>query len=110
MPPKRRGRPPYKPHLSMTEIPGGRPLTDAEFGPVRWLLQNGVPEAAAYLPQLDLARVVSRCHCGCVSINFAIDGVVPPVGNMLILADYEWQGTAGEIFGVFVFERGGLLA
>src|SRR5262245_43902927 len=92
------------------EIPEDRPLTNGESGLIRWLLQNGVPEASAYLPQLDLARVVSRCYCGCASINFAINGVVPPVGNTVILADYEWQATAGEMFGVFVFERGGLLA
>src|SRR5690348_12288255 len=95
----------------MTEIPEDRPLTNAELGLVRWLLENGVPEAAAYLPQLDLARVTSRCYCGCASINFAIDGVVPPTGDgMAILADYEWRAAAGEIFGVFVFERSGLLA
>ena len=29
---------------------------------------------------------------------------------MGILADYEWRAAGGELFGVFVFERTGLLA
>jgi hypothetical protein len=37
--------------------------------------------------------------------------VVPPAGDGIsILADYEWKGPRGEMFGVFVFERCGLLA
>ncbi len=94
-----------------TAIPEDRPLTAAEVVLVRWLLQHGIPQASGYLPQLDRARVASRCYCGCASINFAIDGVVPPPGNGIsILADYEWQAAGSELFGVFVFERGGLLA
>ena len=29
---------------------------------------------------------------------------------MEALADHEWQGPAGELFGVFVFARQGILA
>jgi hypothetical protein len=94
-----------------TAIPEDRPLTVAEAALVRWLLQHGIPQAAGYLPQFDRARVVSRCYCGCASIDFAIDGVEPPAGDGIgILADYEWRAAGGELFGVFVFERGGLLA
>lgn len=94
-----------------TEIPDNRPLTASEMTLVRWLLQHGTPQALASLPQLDRARITSRCYCGCASINFAIDDVVPLPGNGIsILADYEWQAPGGELFGVFVFERSGLLA
>jgi hypothetical protein len=94
-----------------TDIPEDRPLTAAESGLVRWLLQHGDPQAASFLPQLDRAWVASRCGCGCASIDFAIGGVVPPVAaGMRILSDYEWQTAGGEILGVFVFERGGMLA
>ena len=94
-----------------TAIPEDRVLTIAEAALVRWLLEHGIPQAADYLPQLDRVRVVSRCYCGCASVNFAINDVVPPFGDSIsILADYEWQAVGGELFGVFVFERGGLLA
>jgi hypothetical protein len=92
-------------------IPEDRPLTPQEQGIVRWLLEHGQPDAVAYLPQLDRARVVSRCPCGCASIDFAIDGVVPPpeVG-MHVLSHYVWQTYDGTYCGIFVFSRGGLLA
>ncbi len=96
---------------STAAIQDDRPLTEAETSLVQWLLQHGTPQAKDYLPQLKRAWVVSRCYCGCASIDFAIDGVVPPPGDGIsILADYEWKGPRGEMFGVFVFERCGLLA
>lgn len=94
-----------------TAIPEDRPLTVAEKTLVRWLLQHGTPQASRYLPQLDRARVASRCYCCCASIDFAIKGVVSARGNAIsILADYEWRAPGGELFGVFVFERNSLLA
>ncbi len=96
---------------SISPIPDDRPLSAAETQLIRWLLEHGHVAAQSYLPQLDHARVVSRCYCGCVSIDFAIDEVVPPTGDgMGILADYEWRDDNGAMFGVFVFERAGLLA
>ena len=95
----------------ITAIPENRPLTGAELALVRWLLQHGERGASDFLVQLDDARVVSRCSCGCASIDFAINNVVPPPGaGVGILADYEWRGAEGELYGVFVFEREGLLA
>jgi hypothetical protein len=96
---------------STAAIPEDRPLTQPEASLVRWLLQHGIARAKDYLPQLERVRVASRCFCGCASIDFAIDGnVTPPGDGINILADYEWKGPLGEMFGVFVFERGGLLA
>jgi hypothetical protein len=92
-------------------IPEDRLLSPAEATLVRWLLKHGTPRAADYLPQVDRARVASRCHCGCASVDFAIDEMIPPrSGPIGILADFEWNGPGGELFGVFVFERCGLLA
>jgi hypothetical protein len=97
--------------MTTTTIPEDRSLTAAESRLVTWLLRHGTPQAADYLPHVERARVVSRCACGCASIDFAIDGVVPPPGDGIsILADYEWRAPGGELFGVFVFERTGLLA
>jgi hypothetical protein len=92
-------------------VPEDRPPTAQEAALVRWLLEHGTPDAAAFLPQLAEARVVSRCPCGCASIDFAVGGVVPPAGaGMHILSDYVWQSAGGAQCGVFVFARGGRLA
>jgi hypothetical protein len=91
-------------------IPEDRPLTTAEERLIRWLLEHGLPEAAGFIPQLVKARVVSRCPCGCASINLAIGGTVPPTGaGMQILGDFGWQATDGARFGVFVFACAGQL-
>jgi hypothetical protein len=88
-----------------------RPLTGAEQVLVRWLLEHGRPDAADFLPQLGRARVVSRCPCGCASIDLAIDEAAPPAGaGMSVLSDYFWVADDGSHCGVFVFARGGLLA
>lgn len=92
-------------------IPDDRPLTAEEAALVRWLLEHGTASAARFLPQLAEARVVSRCYCGCASVDFAIPGVVPPPGDGIgILSDFEYRTAEGHPCGVFVFERAGLLA
>jgi hypothetical protein len=92
-------------------IPEDRPLTAHEAALVRWMLEHGDAAAARFLPQLAEARVVSRCYCGCASVDFAIGGVVPPPGDGIgILADFEYRTGDGHLCGAFVFERDGLLA
>jgi hypothetical protein len=92
-------------------IPEDRPLTAQEVALVRWMLEHGTPAAAQFLPQLVAARVVSRCYCGCASVDFSVGGVAPPPGEPLgILADFEYRTTEGHLCGAFVFERAGQLA
>jgi hypothetical protein len=92
-------------------ISEARPLTADESALLRWLLEQGHPGASGFLSQLAGVRVVSRCPCGCPSIDFAVGGVEPPAGvGMQILSDYQWRTADGALFGVFVFARGGLLA
>jgi len=92
-------------------IPEDRPLTAEETALVRWLLEHGFAEADAFVPQLEQARVVSRCPCGCASINFSIEGKLPPIGDPLqVLSDYEWESESGAKLGVFVFAKAGILA
>jgi hypothetical protein len=73
------------------------------------MLEHGNAEAAAYLEQLSMARVVSGCDCGCASINFEIDGRPKPVGGLRILGDYLF-GDDPSLCGAFVFEIDGVLA
>jgi hypothetical protein len=93
-----------------TKIPEDRDLSPQEASLVKWMLEHGDKSAIEYLPQLDTARVASRCSCGCGSINFAISDVIPPDGNVGILADFEYVSVKGNLCGAFVFERFGTLA
>ena len=94
----------------MSNIAEDRPLTTREIALTQWLLEHGESNAARFLDQLPRARVASRCPCGCASVDFAIDGQRAPTGTgMDILADYEWRGPAGELFGVFAYAQRDLL-
>jgi len=94
-----------------TSIPEDRPLTQAEAALVRWLLEHGTDEGQALLPQLDRARVVSRCSCGCASVDFSIDRkVASPRSGMSVVSDYRWDSPEGFLFGVFAYAREGLLS
>ena len=90
-------------------IPDERPLTKAEYDLARWMLENGQVDAREFLAQLDRARVVSRCPCGCASIDLQVEGLPPPSGGLRILGDYLF-GAEGDLAGAFVFERSGVLA
>lgn len=95
----------------MSTIPEDRPLSADEYVLTRWLLEHGVPGADAHLGELDRARVVGRCDCGCASVDFAVDGRGPPPGATFeVLADYQWRDAAGHLGGVFAFSRAGVLA
>jgi hypothetical protein len=73
------------------------------------MLEHGSPEAAEFLAQLELAEVVSRCPCGCASIDFQVAGLPKPTGGLRILGDYVF-GNEAEIAGAFIFEKAGVLA
>jgi hypothetical protein len=94
-----------------SSVPKDRPLTPAEHRFVRWLLEHGSNEGKKLLPQLDRARVVSHCSCGCASVDFSIDGrTASPTSGMSVVSDYRWDDADGKLFGVFAFARDGLLS
>jgi len=87
-----------------------RELTEHERRLVRWMLEHGAPEAAAFLPQLELAEVTPwRCKCGCASINFQIRGKPEAPAGVHILADFLF-GDKETLNGIFVFESDGILS
>jgi hypothetical protein len=89
-----------------------RRLTDEEQQLIKWMLEHGSSEASSLLPQLKLARATNwRCECGCASINIVVEGREPPVATkeMHIVADFVF-GPDNEPNGIFLFEKGGLLA
>ena len=94
-----------------TSIAEDRPLTVAEREIVHWLLEHGSDEGKKHLPQLARARVVSRCSCGCASVDFSIDGqIASPKSGMSIVSDYRWDDADGKPLGIFAFVREGLLS
>jgi hypothetical protein len=87
-----------------------RQLTSAEDQLVRWMLEHGEPEARSFLPQLELAQVADwHCPCGCASINFSVQGAPEPTGKLHSIADFL-IGTEKDLSGIFIFEKGGVLA
>ena len=86
-----------------------RPLTGEEYELTRWILEHGKPEAAAYLDQLERARVVGRCPCGCATIDFEIDGLGKAPPGVNVLGDFLF-GDESALCGVFVFSSNGILS
>ena len=86
-----------------------RALTSDERLLVQWMLEHGELGAELFLPQIDQACIVSRCPCGCASVDFEVDGLPQPNGGLHILSDYLLNRDE-ELAGVFIFERGGVLA
>jgi hypothetical protein len=82
-----------------------RALSPQESALLHWLLLHGKPSAHAHLTEVDALRVVSRCGCGCASIDF-----VREPGPLEVLSDYKWQDKEGRLFGAFVFAKNGKLA
>lgn len=73
------------------------------------LEHGGHPDAPEYLAQLNDARVVSRCPCGCASRDFKVSGLPAPSGGLQILGDFL-SGDNDRLYGAFVFQRSGVLA
>ena len=89
-----------------------RHLTAVEQRLMGWMLEHGNDEASSLLPQLGLARATSwRCPCGCTSFNLVLEGRKPPdaTNQIRIVADFVF-GPEDRLSGIFVFERGGMLA
>jgi hypothetical protein len=91
-------------------IPDIRPLTHHERALLKWLLQHGTPEAKTYLPQLPHVTVISRCPCGCPTIDLAVNGQTAPIETTAtVLADIQATSPEGIPVGILLFARQGLL-
>lgn len=88
-----------------------RPLTNQERALLEWLIQNGTGNSTELMAQLAEARVVSRCGCGCPTIDLAIGTRVEPTrGGSDIVADAFGKSPEGYAVGVILHLREGLLS
>jgi len=55
--------------------PHKRPLTGEERDLIRWLVEHSfVDDATRLMPQIERLSVISKCDCGCPTIDLALDG------------------------------------
>ena len=96
----------------MNQPSTNRPLSASERALAVWMLENGSPEAQAFLGQLADAEVTPwrcPCGCGCASINFQVKGHPPAPPGVHILGDFLC-GPEEAPSGAFIYESGGLLS
>jgi hypothetical protein len=76
---------------------------------LEWLLAHGCPNAGLYAAQLPQVTVVSRCSCGCPTIDLAVHGK-QTFGASELVADAEGRSREGISVGVILHGRKGQLA
>src|SRR3569833_163816 len=81
-----------------------RPLSAEERAVCEWLIDHGTADAKKYAPQLSRVTVVSRCTCGCPTIDLAVDGK-STVGASEIIGDAEGLSPEGLHVGVILHCR-----
>jgi hypothetical protein len=89
--------------------PENRPLTTDERMLLEWLIAHGSPNAAKYAPQIPRVSVVSRCTCGCPTIDLAVDGKHVD-GRSELIADFVGKSPEGIQVGVILHCRGGQIS
>ena len=85
-------------------VPDERSLSQEEIGLLEWLLTHGLSDASQYKLQIPKLRVVSRCGCGCPTIDFAL-AAARKNGPSHIIADAEGISPEGVHVGVIVHVR-----
>ena len=90
-------------------VADGRPLSTEERTLLEWLLAHGCPNAGRYAAQLPQVTVVSRCACGCPTIDLAVEGK-QTFGASELVADVEGRSPDGISVGVILHGREGQLA
>ena len=65
-----------------------RPASQQERDFVRWLLEHSDPQYLPLASQIDALRVVSKCTCGCPTVDFALEGNPPQRKGEKDISDY----------------------
>jgi hypothetical protein len=86
-----------------------RPASQQERDLVRWLLEHGDPQFLPLASQIDSLRVVSKCTCGCPTVDFALEGNPPTRKGEKAISDFGATVDDQEV-GVLLFECRGRLS
>src|ERR1017187_4400943 len=68
--------------------PLDRPATQHEREIIRFLLEHGDPQYLPLASQIDSLRVVSKCTCGCPTVDFALEGNPPLRKDSHLISDF----------------------
>jgi hypothetical protein len=85
-------------------IPVERNLSSGERTLLQWLLMHGSYDASKYMSQIDSLRVVSKCGCGCPTVDFALQSG-RKVGGSDIVAEAGGKSPEGISVGVILHVR-----
>ena len=86
-----------------------RPASQQEREIVRWLLEHGDPKYLPLASQIDALRVVSKCTCGCPTVDFALEGNPPLRKGTHVICD-ELATVDDQTVGVMLFACNGNLS
>lgn len=85
-----------------------RDLTAEERRLLEWLVANGNDRAPTYVSQLAQVKIVSRCTCGCPTLDLAIgEKKSRTVGASTILVNAYGHSPEGIAIEVIVHAREG---
>ncbi len=94
----------YSHQISESRLP-----TQEELRLVEWLIANSSLDSFEYARQIPQLEVVSRCPCGCPSIDFAIAGR-SRFGSPEVIALAEGRSPEGTPVWVMLHSRQGEIA
>jgi hypothetical protein len=88
-----------------------RLLTSEEMKLLNWLLENGLPEAKTFAPQVEGIRATPWCDCGCPSISLHVEeGVALGRSSNAVISDVVGKTPEGKKIGVLLFQKNGKLS
>ncbi len=91
-----------------TPILEDRPLSVAEHSLINWLIERSSGDISALRSQLPYTRVVSRCRCGCPTIDIAVSGVRHDAKEShVVAADFVGETAEGFKVGVMLWTTKG---
>jgi hypothetical protein len=84
-----------------------RELSFEEQTLLKWLLNNGIPEAQEYSSQIPALRIVGGCECGCPTVIFALGNRRGSVTEQhRIIANFYGATPEGTQVGVLLHALG----
>jgi hypothetical protein len=87
-----------------------RRLMLEEASCLNWLLSRPGSTGMPFLPQVQHARVVAACACGCATVHLAVDAAPVQMPHRAVLAERRWRTESGGACCVIVLASEGWLS